>query len=89
MEAIYKYTLSPAQEKYKIPSNKILSAVAQNHDIQIYAIVNTDKNEQTENYDFKVFGTGHIIDIDLKEYTFLNTVQLDNLVFHIFYKKII
>lgn len=88
MKTIYKYTLSPAQEVYKIPSSNILSAIIQGCDIQVYAIVDTSEQAVENFYSFKVIGTGSITSIDLERYTFLNTVQLDNLVFHVFYKKL-
>lgn len=89
MKTIYKYTLLPALKYMEIPSNSILSCESQGDSIIVYAIVNTEDQEPRK-FEFKVVGTGHMIDFDIAAYTFLNTVKLENdrLIFHVFYRGI-
>ena len=88
MKNIYKYTIMPTNKQdLVIPSDKILSANEQRGDIVVYAI--RDERLEPINYTFRIIGTGHPIDYDISEYTFLNTVKMHNgsLMFHVFYKK--
>lgn len=89
MKTIYKYILLPMFEDVEIPSNSILSCESQGNNIVVYAIVDTE-DLKPQTYKFKVVGTGHQIDFDVVEYTFLNTVKIENesIIFHVFYKSI-
>lgn len=87
VKSIYKYALNPYNHNVSIPSDKILSVIAQGNDIVVYALV-APENSMSE-YDFRVFGTGFEVDIDTDSYIFLGTVQMiSGLVFHIFYRKV-
>ena len=89
MKNIYKYILSPLVEYIEIPSEKILSCETQGNNIVVYVIIDTE-DKYLRKFDFQVIGTGHDIYCNIDDYTFLNTVKLENdtLVFHVFYKKI-
>lgn len=90
ISSIWKYTLIPATTNIvKMPLGaQILSVDTQNDEIVVYALVDTEENIVTE-LDFKTYGTGHQIDINIHNYTFLGTAKLQNgsLMFHVFYKR--
>jgi hypothetical protein len=84
---IYKYTLEITDtQSVEIPSRHILSAVEQNNEIVVYASIDDDEQKPAK-YTFKIVGTGNPSNIDLDQYTFLNTVSLfgGSLIFHVFY----
>lgn len=87
MKQVFKYVLKPNVHEMKIPSNTILSVESQKDDIVVYALVDSEDQEERV-YDFRVYGTGHIIDIETGGYNFLGTVKMygDSMVFHVFYK---
>jgi hypothetical protein len=90
MKAIYKYKLNPKDNILELPAaSKILSVTTQKSDIVVYAVVDNEETEKVK-YDFRVFGTGCGIDINIYEYEFLGTVTMmeDTFVFHVFYKRI-
>lgn len=85
MKTIYKYKFELSRWPYFIlmPINSIiLTCQQQGHSLQIWAIVD-DKEPLTETRAIQAFGTGHSID-DLENKKYISTVQLDELVFHIF-----
>lgn len=87
MKQIFKYVLNPNINEMEIPSNTILSVESQRDDIVVYAMVDNEDQEQRL-YDFRVFGTGHVIDVEIGGYNFLGTVKMydGSLMFHVFYK---
>ncbi|MEC0231270.1 DUF7352 domain-containing protein [Paenibacillus alba] len=94
MKTIYKYTLDvAASQTLTLPfDSQILSVCEQNHSVVVYALTNVTVNPyqpQEEIYDFKVYGTGELIDINIPDYSFLGTVNLHRgeIMLHIFYKK--
>lgn len=88
-KSIYKYKLDVAERTtLEIKTNNILSAIEQNNQIMIYAMV--DDSLPVKKYDLRTYGTGaEILKEDIGDYTFLNTVKVDWCVFHVFYKEII
>ena len=87
MKKIYKYDLSMEDRQIiSLPLNsKILSVKDQYDGIVLYALVDTEREEQ-EKHSIIIHGTGHSAD-DLEGYKFLGTVKLMNgqLMFHVFY----
>lgn len=87
MKSIYKYKLHPDIKSIIVPGGaEVLSAVARDNEIVVYAIVDTN-DKTVKEVDYLVFGTGHILDESkLEGFKFLNTVVIaDNgLIFHIF-----
>lgn len=90
LKTIYKYTLEGKESNViEMPlSTQIISVESQGDNIVVYGIVDTEENA-TISYDFRTYGTGLQINIDLNEYKFLSTVKLYNgsLMFHVFYKQ--
>ncbi|MCH4866745.1 hypothetical protein [Bacillus sp. 1006-3] len=88
MNCVWKYKLDHMIQKVELPVGaKILSAVIQDGDVAIYALVNSIEEEK-ETVEFVTQSTGESMVTKLCEYTFLDTVMADNgLVFHIFYKR--
>lgn len=91
MKSIYKYTLDIAVSNIiELPlATNILSVESQGDNIVVYGLVDTEEIE-TADYDFRTYGTGHGTIDDIKDYTFLGTVKMEdgNLMFHVFYKQI-
>jgi hypothetical protein len=81
---IYKYPLKTTDEQViQMPFGAtILSAQCQMKSICVWAIVNT--TAPLENRKFRIFGTGHPFDLTPNEFKFIDTVQMDMLVFHVF-----
>jgi len=90
MNAIYKYELSEEKVQWvSLPLNStILSVVEQHQKIVMYVIVDAVQ-ENTQEIQFLLLGTGQIFDNTLDGYSFLNTVKLSggSLMFHVFYKE--
>jgi hypothetical protein len=89
MKSIYKYKLKVQESNVlEIKSNNILSAMEQENEIMVYALV--DDSVDTKKYEVNVYGTGQeILKDDIDTYTFLNTVKVDWCVSHVFYKEIV
>ena len=87
MNAIYKYELSEEKVQWvSLPVNStVLSVVEQHQDIVMYAVVDVEQ-ENTQEIQFLLLGTGQDFDNTLDGYTFLNTVNLSggSLMFHVF-----
>lgn len=86
MKTIWKYTIIPKHFKHNIPSGgKVLSVGEQFGEICIW--VEVDPENQTEEREFKAYGTGHPI-FDATEFKreFLGTVMLEGgaLIFHVY-----
>jgi hypothetical protein len=88
-QSIWKFPLKTTDyQKVKMPVNaKILCVQAQNETPCIWAIVNTEAEQ--EEREFEIYGTGHPFyegDHYGKEKMFVGTYQLRNggLVFHVF-----
>jgi len=95
MKKIFKESLDiiGKQEVY-CKSNEFLSVINQNDEIKAY-FINDDSMERPNRFSIKMVGTGHLLDYNISDYTFLGTVQirqghshLHELVFHVFYKKV-
>jgi hypothetical protein len=91
MKTIYKYTLKSVESNIvNLPlSTQVLSIESQGDTIVFYGLIDTEEKE-TVSYNFKVFGTGHEIGIDVNTYKFLGTVKIysGTLMFHVFYKQL-
>lgn len=90
---IFKYPLAVLGEQIiKAPAGAaVLSVAEQRNGIVMYATVPTDNDpELTKEIDVRIVGTGHVIEFDPREYTFLGTVNLYNgqLMFHVFYRDL-
>ncbi len=57
-------------------------------ELVLYSLITTNRKFEKQLVDIKIIGTGHRINInDLDGYTFLNTVQQYEFMWHVFYKK--
>jgi len=90
VNAIYKYELSEEKVQWvSLPLNSIiLSVVEQYQKIVMYVIVDAEQ-ENTQEIEFLLLGTGQIFNIWLEDYKFLNTVKLSggNVMVHVFVEK--
>jgi len=90
MNAIYKYELSgDTLQTVSLPINStVLSVVEQHQDIVMYAVADVEQ-ENTQEIQFLLLGTGQIFDNTLDGYSFLNTVKLSGgaIMVHVFYKE--
>ena len=90
MNAIYKYELSgDTLQTVSLPINStVLSVVEQHQDIVMYAVADVEQ-ENTQEIQFLLLGTGQIFDNTLDGYSFLNTVKLSDgaIMVHVFYKE--
>jgi hypothetical protein len=92
MKSIWKYTLeAKVKQSIGMPlGSKILSAENQGGNIVVYALVDTEEvtGYIKDSYEILVYGTGHEVTNDISNYTFLDTVKMDNglMMFHVFYK---
>ena len=90
MNVIYKYELSEEKVQWvSLPLNStILSVVEQYQKIVMYVIVDAVQ-ENTQEIQFLLLGTGQIFDNTLDGYSFLNTVKLSDgaIMVHVFYKE--
>ena len=90
MNVIYKYELSgDTPQTVLLPINStILSVVEQNQRIVMYALVDVEQ-ENTQEIQFLLLGTGLNFDNTLDGYTFLNTVKLSDgaIMVHVFVEK--
>jgi hypothetical protein len=81
MKKIYKYKI-PKNGLIELPYNaEILSAGVQNEDIFIWALVDT-LTDMSETRVIEVLGTGFTLSYE--NYKFINTVFINECVFHIF-----
>lgn len=82
MRTIYKYTLPVTDiARADMPAGaKVLTVQVQRGEVCIWALVDPSNREETRR--FRIAGTGHPIDDDVG--SFIGTVQLGALVFHIF-----
>lgn len=91
MKTIFKYQISYGGSNiFDLPKGfKVLSVAEQYDNIVFYGIVDLTE-EETEQFEFVVKGTGTPFDINEEDFEFLNTVKLfgGDLMFHIFYRKL-
>lgn len=84
-KSIWKFTFD-IKSKVVIPmpkGAKILTAQLQEDKPCMWAVVDTE-NKKEDRY-FEIFGTGHPFPVDIGiNRVYINTIQIDNLVFHIF-----
>ncbi len=92
MKRIFKYQLKLTDEQeLKLPkSASILSVINQNGVPTVYVLID-DEEKETFTWNFYIVGTGNPADhIDyhssFKILHFLNTIQIDPFVWHIFYE---
>jgi hypothetical protein len=85
MKTIFKYPIEVTDEqKVKLPSDSlIISAINQNGQLVIYALVDTEEKD-TEEKTIRIFGTGHPCDVEEFDYNFLGSVVTGDFVWHIF-----
>ncbi|MDP7706817.1 hypothetical protein [Mycobacterium sp. TY815] len=82
MKSIYKYRLEPADETILSLRGNVLSAgAAQGGDIMVWAV--HDDLAPERKVRVNVMGTGHMF-VDAPESSFVGTVFLGSLVFHVF-----
>jgi len=90
MNAIYKYGLSEEKVQWvSLPLNStVLSVVEQYQKVVMYAVADVEQ-ENTQEIQFLLLGTGQIFDNTPDGYSFLNTVKLSGgaVMFHVFYKE--
>ena len=90
MNAIYKYKLSGEKVQWvSLPiGSTVLSVVEQNEKIVMYAVVDVEQ-ENTQEIQFLLLGTGLNFDGVLGSHSFLNTVKLSdgNVMVHVFAEK--
>ena len=87
MKTIYKYELIPSGNTIIVSmpkDSKLLHIHEQRGDMFIWAMVDTDN--EVEDRQFKIFGTGHEIPKDDEHLLYIGTVHLNHLelVFHVF-----
>lgn len=86
MKTIWKFTLKPDTITHlEMPKEaKILTVQAQNNDVCMWAIVDTDN--AIEERKFEIYGTGHNLPEAILHQEYIGTLQLYNgtLVFHLF-----
>jgi hypothetical protein len=81
MKSIYKYQLTPGYETVLTLRGRVLSAGVQGDDIMVWAVHDDDAPERRVRV--HVMGTGHPF-VDAPESSFVGTVFLGGLVFHVF-----
>ena len=102
MKQVFKYTLQPeCRQNIKMKCTNILSAINQNDSIVVYAMCESNMNRDND-VEFLIIPTGAVIGWDTEtnqqheldcingineDYNFLNTVQIRNFVFHVFYRN--
>ena len=98
MKVVYKYPVDITYPRLVVPTGaQLLSAVEQNGEIVIYALVDIREKHDTYiipdvTYNILVLGTGHeVARWKLDSYTFLDTVKMNDgvLMFHVFYKEVV
>ncbi|MGE1164494.1 DUF7352 domain-containing protein [Peribacillus simplex] len=73
----------------EIPYNtRILSVKSQGGSLFLYGLVLDTEEEKTDKYDFRLFGPGENINIDLFDYTSMGSVQVGKSMMHVFSKQI-
>lgn len=84
MTTIYKYQFDIADKvEVEMPRHAIiLSIQVQDNKPTLWAQVET--GHQMETRTFRIYGTGHSLDMFATEGKYLQTIQLDGLVWHIF-----
>lgn len=82
MKKIYKYKI-PKNGLIELPyKSEVLSANSQNGEIFIWALVDVSINT-IETRIFEIIGTGFEF-VNSEKYNFINTIFMDEYVFHIF-----
>lgn len=81
MKTIYKYPLKPTDETVLTLRGDVLSAGVQGGDIMVWAVHDDASPERQVRVN--VMGTGHLF-TDAPESSFIGTVFLGPLVFHVF-----
>lgn len=81
MKSIYKYQLKPTDETILTLRGRVLSAGVQNGEIMVWAVYEDDA--PLREVRVCVMGTGHYF-VNAPESSFVGTVFLGPLVFHVF-----
>ncbi|MCM1322969.1 MAG: hypothetical protein NC218_02175 [Acetobacter sp.] len=81
---IYKYPIEFIDEQTAVLCGPPISAIIQDNKPVIYAPYSA--NVKPKKYKIRIVGIGHKVE-NLEAYTFLQTVQYLDLVFHIFYRQ--
>lgn len=88
MKTIMQYVLKPDQNMVLIPSDSILSVSNYNDDVVVNVLVESGDTEGRP-FDFRIYGVGAEVDIEVSGYKFLGTVKLQNEnTAHVFYKNL-
>ena len=82
---VYKYEVGLGGGIEVPKGADILNAGVQGYGVVIWALVD-DSEPETENLDVLVVGTGHAF--STKGYNYLNTVFMDDLVFHVYVESL-
>lgn len=84
MKVVYKFIINDRNTEIKIHKDaKILKASFQGDDLCLWADVDTEKEKTIR--DFYIFGTGQEITDDVGiDFEYIDTVFIDNLVFHVY-----
>lgn len=83
MKRIFKYEFGLSDNEIKMPlAAQILKADKQNNNFYIWALV--DDTFAHEYKKFKVIGTGHVIEEDLDNLKYINTIFDNQFVWHLF-----
>ena len=88
---IFKYPLKITDTQIiKVPAGaSALSVINQKEIPVLYAIIPEDNDpEVTKNFEIRIYGTGHTLPCDSRDFKFLGTVPTHggDLVWHVFYK---
>jgi hypothetical protein len=83
MKTIFKYMLNPGYQVLELPGDEIviLSVGVQHGQIVLWAMIDTESPKHE--IGVQVVGTGWKLS-GLEDWHFIGTVQVDNLVWHIF-----
>ena len=90
MKTIRKYHVAVNDEQALLvpKGSKLLAVKEQYKNLVAYCLLDSDVRE-TITINIRIFGTGHPVDVSMKEWKYLDTLMThnDELVWHIFYKE--
>ncbi|MFD4931842.1 hypothetical protein ACFWMS_23640 [Peribacillus butanolivorans] len=90
MKTIEEFPLNLQESNIiEIPCDtRILSVKAKGNSLFLYGLVLDTEEEKTDKYDFRLYGPGENINIDILDYTSMGSVQVGESVIHVFSKQI-
>lgn len=88
MKQIWKYTLSVSDHPFiTMPKGaKVLSVDVQHGDVQVWVLVDPEAPKELRG--FRVAGTGQPLEEKIESMRFIGTVQIGDLVWHIFEESV-